>query len=152
MHDAKRYLASNGFQIPEDLPVSNISYADDTLIVNMESTRAQQFKTYISRAGAKYGLAFNWRKLEDLSVRCNAQILKPDGNFVTEKNNLVYLGSVFSNDGLLNGELSRCLGSAHKNFQTLCKIWSHSNLCMQRKIRIFEACVISKWLDCLHTA
>jgi hypothetical protein len=105
MHDAKRDLANSGFQMPEDMPVTDILYADDTLIVDVESTRAQQFMTYIGRAGANYGLAFNWRKLEILPIRCSAQILKPDGTFVTEKNNLVYLGAVLSNDGLLNGEL-----------------------------------------------
>ncbi len=68
MHDAKHHLASNGLQSPEDIPVSDILYADDTLIVDVERTRAQQFMTCIGRAGANYGLTFNGRKLEILPI------------------------------------------------------------------------------------
>ena len=64
MHGAKRHLANNGFQIPEEMPVTDVLHADDTLIVDMESTRAQQFMTYIGRAGANYGFtlpAESWK-------------------------------------------------------------------------------------------
>jgi hypothetical protein len=49
-------------------------------------------------------------------------------------------------------ELSRRLGAARKEFQTLSKIWSHANLSIQREVRIFDAFVTSKLLYCLHTA
>ena len=37
-------------------------------------------------------------------------------------------------------------------FQTLCRVWNHAVLPKAEKIRIFEACVLSKLLYCLHTA
>ena len=49
-------------------------------------------------------------------------------------------------------ELNRRLGAARAEFQTLCRVWNHAVLPKAEKIRIFEACVPSKLLYCLHTA
>ena len=43
------------------------------------------------------------------------------------------------------------LGTARADFDTLMKVWSHSNLKIERKYEIFQACISSKLLCCLHT-
>jgi hypothetical protein len=119
--------------------------------VDVDATRAEHFMHCIGRAGSKYGLSFNWRKLEILPVRCDAKIAKPDGSYIIEKDRLVYLGSLLSSDGLAGPELNRRLGAAKAEFHTLSKVWSHAKLDTTKKLQIFEACVLSKLLYCLHT-
>ena len=48
--------------------------------------------------------------------------------------------------------MSRRIGAARNDFDTLARIWSHSSLSSERKIKIYEACVMSKLLYCLHTS
>ena len=55
-------------------------------------------------------------------------------------------------DGLIVSELSRRLGCARAEFDTLARVWSHSSLSTQRKLQIFEACVQTKLLYGLHAA
>ncbi len=85
-------------------------------------------------------------------MRCEAEICKPDGSFVEQKDSITYLGSVLSSSGHLGTELGRRLGAALSEFRKLERVWSHSTLSADRKLRIFEACVLSKLLYCLHTA
>ena len=149
--DATRKLHSH-MGPPTDLPLDELIYADDTLVVGVQADRVQAFMRYIQQAGENYGLSFNWRKLELLPVRCEAAIAKPDGNDVVSKDSIVYLGSLLSKNGKIGPELSRRLGAAKSDFCTLAKVWSHSNISMQKKLKVFDACVTSKLLYCLHTA
>ena len=41
---------------------------------------------------------------------------------------------------------------ARADFKQLSKVWRHARISVQRKVNIFEACVVSKLLYCLHTA
>ena len=43
------------------------------------------------------------------------------------------------------------LGEAKGQFDKLARVWQHSALHPQQRIRIFQACVVSKLLYCLHT-
>ena len=100
----------------------------------------------------EYGLVFNWDKLESMPVRCENIIRKADGTLVKTKSSMVYLGSLLSNDGRIGSELARRLGMSRGDFQKLRRVWSHSNLTRRRKTEIFNACIISKLMYCLHTA
>ena len=133
--DATRKLHSH-MGPPIDLPVDELIYADDTLVVGVQADRVQAFMNYIQQAGENYGLAFNWRKLELLPVRCEAAIAKPDGNVIASKDSIVYLGSLLSKSGKIGPELSRRLAAARSDFCTLAKVWSHSNITMQKKLRV----------------
>ena len=59
---------------------------------------------------------------------------------------MTYLGSTLSFDGWIAGELGRRMGMAKADFDVLRKIWSHSSLPRSAKLRIFDACVVSKLL------
>ena len=48
-------------------------------------------------------------------------------------------------------EIGRRPGAARANFVSLERVWRHSSLSAQRNIRIFDACIASKLLYCLHT-
>ena len=113
---------------------------------------AARYMHSIQRAGDNYGLSFNWARLEVLPVRCEAAILKPDGTPIVEKDSIVYLGSVICKDGTLGPELARRLGAARSEFDKLSRVWSRSALGIDKQLRIFETCVLSRLTYCLHTA
>ena len=81
---------------------------------------------------------------------CN--IYKPDGTQITEKDSLIYLGSLLDQAGNIGAELNRRLGMARADLKQLSKVWRHPRISVQRKVNIFEACVVLKLLYCLHAA
>jgi len=86
-----------------------------------------------------------------MPVRCHAEFFSPNGEPIQLKTSFRYLGSILSNDGQAGTELSCRLGAACKEFDSLCKVWSHAALPRQKKLRVYEACVVSKLMYCLDT-
>ena len=153
LHDAKEKVVNEtGARFSRTSFVNELVYADDTLLIDVDTDVLHAFMTSIGEAGAEYGLAFNWAKLEMLPVRTHAVLRKPDGEIVNAKERMVYLGSTLAADGKIGSELNRRLGLARNDFDKLKTIWSHSGLPTWRKIAIFDACVVSKLLYSLHTA
>jgi hypothetical protein len=110
------------------------------------------YMTNVGKAGKDVGLSFNWSKLEALPVKTTAKIRKLDGKYVPEKGSMVYLGSSLAADGKIGTELNRRIGSAQSDFRTLQRVWSHSSLPRQKRIDIFQACIVSKALYGLEVA
>ena len=79
-------------------------------------------------------------------------ILKPDGNPIPQKTSMIYLGSVLTFDGSVGAELSRRIGRARSEFDSLQRVWSHSTMSTKRKINVYLACVESTLLYSLHTS
>ena len=101
--------------------------------------------------GPWHGLRLNWKKCEVLPIGCEASIAAPDGSYLTCKSSISYLGSYLDATGAGGPEICRRLGEAKGQFDKLARVWRHSTLHPQQKIRIFQACVVSKLLYCLHT-
>ena len=151
MTDAKAQLATSAqYQTPPTL-VQELLYADDTLLVDVDSTCIQQYMKCVAEQGKVYGLVFNWGKLETLPLNCSCSIPTPEGGFVKQKERLVYLGSVLCADGSAASELNRRIGAARGEFDKLSRIWKHSCVLQGRKLEIFNACVISKLTYNLHS-
>ena len=146
LSDAKRSLGDLSELVDE------LVYADDTLIVASAPGHAEQYMKAVERAGANYGLNFNWGKLEVLSVGSDAVVRRPDGGAISQKTSIVYLGSVLSADGTMQAELGRRLGQARAEFDLLCRVWNRSSIPVNRKILVYEACVQTKLLYSLHTS
>ena len=58
LYDARKDLEQNHVNTAERLPVSELLYADDTLVVDVDATRAQEFMNCIGKAGMNYGFGF----------------------------------------------------------------------------------------------
>ena len=121
-------------------------YADDTLLIDSEAENLEIMMQCVADCGQEYGLSYNWSKLEVLCVRCSVDIRQPNGNVVTKKDSIVYLGALITHDGRSCSELNRRIGLAQVDFLTLQTIWGHSTVSRQRKLEIFQACVVSKLL------
>ena len=153
IRDAKNSLSNDQrFQNHTGCLVSEILYADDTLLIDTQPGNLEIFMHAVQHAGAEYGLAFNWSKLEVLAVRCEADIPQPGGGHIRQKDSIIYLGSLLCSDGRIDSELSRRLGVATSDFRALAKVWRHSSITRARKVELFNACVVSKLLYALHVA
>ena len=152
MHDAKRELRAHpAYRSQPAQPIEELLYADDTLLIHSDPAVVKAYMECVRAAGSAYGLSLNWKKLESMSVGCNAEFYSPDGDPIQEKSSFKYLGSMLCNSGKPGTELSSRLGAARKEFDNLCRIWSHATLSKPKKLRIYDACVISKLLYALET-
>ena len=144
MQEANAALSKNpAYTAPPNF-VSDLVYADDTLVIAVDETSAHAYMNSIAAAGQEYGLTFNWSKLEVMPVRTAGKIITPSGSFVKEKCSLKYLGSSVSNDGCTDTELGQRVGLAKRGFDSLQRISAHAKLTMHRKMEILNACIISK--------
>ena len=134
LSDASKYPAQHDCQnLPQAL-VNDLVYADDTLVLTVDSGRAELQMSSIGRVGAKYGLCFNWKKVEAMPVKCDVTTSKPEGTFVPCKSSMIYLGSLISAFGEIAAEVSRRLGAAKTDFRAMERKWKHSSLSAARKI------------------
>ena len=65
---------------------------------------------------------------------------------------MTYLGALVTDDGRVHQELARRLGAAGAYFRKLSKVWQHSALSRTKKVRVFNATVISALTYGLATA
>ena len=139
MHDAKQQLCTFlVYTLQAKQEIEELLYADDTPIIHSDPEIVKLYMECISNAGLNYGLSFNWKKLENMPVRCHAEFFSPNGDPIQLKTSFKYLGSILSNDGQAGTELSCRLGAARKEFDTLCKVWSHAALPKRKKLRVYE--------------
>ena len=75
-----------------------------------------------------------------------------NGCEIPSKSYLVYSGSTLSASGDIISEVNRRQGMASADFTAFERVWKHSSLISRSKLRVFNACVVSKLLYCLHTA
>ena len=74
MHDAKHLLRAHPAYTPHGgQQIEELLYADDTLLIHSDPAVVKAYMDCASSAGANYGLQFNWAKLENMPVRCNAE-------------------------------------------------------------------------------
>ena len=84
------------------LPVNELVYADDTLVVATDPCRAETHMRCIEAMGMNYGLRLNWKKCEVLPIGCEASIAAPDGSYLTCKSSISYLGSYLDATGAVS--------------------------------------------------
>jgi len=123
--------------------LSEILYADDTLLLSVSAKSLERFLVAVSNAGASYGLELHWGKLQLINVRCHDPVRRPDLSRIEPQQSLLYLGSVVAADGRISNELARRLGFANSEFRKLSRLWRHSRLGRTRKVEIFNAVVVS---------
>ena len=129
LHDASALRSEKaGGHFDPELFVSELVYADDTLIVDVSESNVQSFMECIATVGSEYGLQFNWSKLEALPLRQQAAIHQPDGTPIAVKDRIIYLGSLLSSDRKIAGELGRRIGLAYADFSSLQRIWAHNSM------------------------
>ena len=73
--------------------LSDVLYADDTLVIGESSKLVEEYGAAIEKAGAAYGMLLHWGKTQALSI-CTPQWLhRPDATMIEETGFLEYLGA-----------------------------------------------------------
>ena len=91
-------------------------------------------------------MELHWDKFQLLAVRCSPTLRTPDGTNLVAKPSMLYLGATLASDGNLAPELGRRIGAAKADFTALSRVWRHSSLPWQHKLRIYVALIESKLL------
>ena len=63
----------HGIRLPEDC-VSELLYADDTLLLGAHAQTIERQLQCIVEVGAEYGMEMNWKKVEMMNAKCQANI------------------------------------------------------------------------------
>jgi hypothetical protein len=152
MRDATESLSNTDKQLLERGGLTELLYADDTLLLSVNSGSLERLLAAVSDAGARYGLELHWGKLQLMRVRCEDTVRKPEGGCIESKPGLSYLGTVISEDGRIGKELARRIGAAHSDFRSLVRLWRHTSVRRVRKLEIFNAVIVSRLLYGLSSA
>ena len=127
--------------------ISELIYADDTLLVGMDVGVVEKYLACIVTVGLQNGLEMNGQKVELLNIiKCSRPLVRPDGQSVESKDALIYLGSQVAADGDVTSEPARRLGMAQGDFSRLQQVWCHSGLSTKERCRVYLSCVVSKLL------
>ena len=126
MHDAAAKLPDKEKERLLNGDLAELLYADDTLLLSVSADSLQMFLGAVSSAGAEYGLQLHWGKFQLLQVRTHDTVYAPDLTPISPEHELLYLGTLVSDDGRLNKELSKRLGMANGDFRSLSRLWRHS--------------------------
>lgn len=78
--------------------LSDLLYADDTLLLSVSASSLERFLQAVSNAGATYGHELHWGKLQLVRVSSEASVRRPDHTAIEAKPEITYLGSVVSHD------------------------------------------------------
>lgn len=98
-----------------------------------------------------YGMQLHWQKFQIVPVNSEAQVHLPDGSEIEAKDVSDYLGALIAADGAHSNELNRRIGAANTNFNSLAKVWRHSNLTGRGQVRVFTSLVASRLLYSLSS-
>jgi len=123
-----------------------MGYADDTLLLGSSAATVQAHLDSVMAVGRTYGLELNLQKTVLMRVRGRQNIIGTDGLPLKSTSEAIYLGGRISVDNSESTELVRRLAEGRSSFNTLVSVWKHANIPMQRKLQIFEACVVSRVL------
>ena len=144
MHDAVGQLDSEALSSHQRGDLSDVLFADDTLVLGVSAKHVTQLTTAIERCGKDYGLHLHWGKVQLVNARLQVDVFSPDGTALAPKSSLEYLGSVVHQDGRPTTELARRIGMCMRDFSNLSRVWSHAYMSRQRKLEIFNVLIVSR--------
>jgi hypothetical protein len=151
MQDAVELLGPEARRAYDQGDLADLAYADDTMLLGVSPEHLAEFLKAVATAGERFGMELHNGKLQLICIRCDEPVEKPNGEHLQPQQQMQYLGTTLSEDGRVSSELSRRIGQARSEFRSLCKVWNHSSLSVNRKLRVFDSLVQSKFLYGLAT-
>ena len=126
--------------------LSDIVYADDTLLVAVSSDHLNEYLSAVAAAGERYGMTLHWNKFQLLPIQCTPRVCTPEGKPIPCKARMEYLGTTLTDDVHDNHELVKRIAMAKKDFLALNVVWRRSALTWKRKLAIYAALIECKLL------
>ena len=125
-----------------DIAVDELVYADDTMVVAVDASRAETYMTSPVQGWTMACVSIGTR-----SRHCLFAATFACSNPMVVRSTICQ-GSLLDGSGDIGSELNGRLGSARAAFKTLTQVWKLTRISRQHKVRIFEACVGSQLLNC----
>ena len=144
--DAVALLGDHAKAAYERGDLSDVIYADDTLLLSVSDAHLSEYLDAIAACGKKYGMELHWGKFQLLPVRCSPSVCTPDGAQIPAKERMEYLGTTLTDDVHDQHELVKRIAMAKADFVALEKVWRRSALTWKRKLAIFHSLIESKLL------
>jgi len=144
MHDAQQLLSASARDAMSKGLLFDILYADDTLICGQRAQHVEEYAQAVERAGGNYGMKLHWGKTQAMCVGDAGSLRSPDGAAFEDTGSMQYLGALLAGNGRIDSELSRKIGTARGDFNQLQRLWGHSGVPLEDKIKFFRAFVLSR--------
>jgi len=152
MTDAAAALPAEDRAMLDRGAMTELLYADDTLLMGVDAPSLQRFLAAVCDAGSECGLELHWGKLQLLKIRGTEDVKRPDGSIIEASQSMGYLGTVLREDGRIGPELARRLGMASADCRTLLRLWRHTSVPKQRKLKGFRSVVETRLTYSLASA
>ncbi|GFO09658.1 endonuclease-reverse transcriptase, partial [Plakobranchus ocellatus] len=122
--------------------INNLRYADNTVLIAENKEDLQKLLNIIEEESRKKGLELNSKKTEVMVINCKQESPKCD-IFINEvklkqTEKFKYLGTIISNDGKTNREISARTAQAKINFQKMKTILTNKHISIKMRKRALQ--------------
>ena len=135
------------------VPLFDLAYADDTLIV-ARTARVAEFALHsIESIALQYNLRLNKSKCEYLRMFAQSPISFSDGTELklVGDSGAKYLGAILTADGRASKEISARIQKAALGVKAVSHFWKHTSLSRKWKVRVYTSTFLPQLLYGLET-
>ena len=124
--------------------ITNIRYADDTILIAESEKDLQRLLDVVVRENDKRGLSLNYKKTECMviskkgGIPCSLQI---NNNQIEQATSVNYLGTTITDDARGEQEIKRRIALAKSTFSKLENILKNKKMKMKTKLRVLNCYV-----------
>ena len=144
MWDARNALSTEAKLACDKGELEDTLFADDTLLIGRCGEHIEEYMAQVELKGRDYGLQVHWGKVCLVKVCVDSPVHGPNGQVLEAKDSMLYLGSTIHANGKFGCEVSRKIGAASAEFKLLHRVWKNASIPKRRKLRIFDAMILSK--------
>ena len=142
--DVKEELGEDIIESPEHIAVTELLYADDTLLMTIDQESMNKLVQAIEKISAEYNMKLNLDKCFHISMNCEPTIRFRNGKPMASATQVTYLGGTITNKGCprteIQSRLSKALGAAKK----LITVWKDVNCDIKWKLQVYNAVIITQ--------
>ena len=121
-----------------------ILHADGTIIHSTNADEVTKLLNRIEIEGAKYGLKWDHKKCEAISVRGITNVHFLNGDKVKEYDESKYLGCFVNNKTHAHREINKRMGDVFTTWKRLEEFWKHTDCDLRFKLIVYDAAVRAK--------
>lgn len=136
------------------IPINNIRYADDTIIMAENIEDLQRLMNRIVECGQEYGLTMNIKKTKFMRIsktQRNNENLTINGTSVEQVEQYTYLGTMINSTNDYSKEIKTRIEKARANFNKLRRVLCTRDLKLDLRVRLARCYVFSTLLYGMET-
>ena len=126
--------------------LTELSYADDTLIMASTAAAAERILQHIELESGKYNMNLKRSKCIHLRLKYLERITYMNGTEVPMEQEAIYLGGKTFSNGSYKRKVSHRISNTWHTVQKLDPLWKKAPVSMKWKIIVFDAAIVPKLL------